>query len=67
MPELVLSAVRGKRESVLMLSVKPSRGPREGVLAESVPDGEAVRNVPLKLANSHKEADVQLDLFPAES
>jgi hypothetical protein len=34
-------------EGAVTLTVYPSRGPREGVVALNAPDGDAVRNVPL--------------------
>lgn len=51
--EYVLKEKRGKRESEdVRVGVKPSRGPREGVEAESWPEGEAVRKVPLLSASA---------------
>ena len=40
----------------LKLGLKASRGPRDGVLAVNVPDGWAVKNVPLEVSvvESHR-------------
>lgn len=46
-PEFVLSATEGKREPSSRVAVKPSRGPRETEVAVKVPEGAAVRKVPL--------------------
>jgi hypothetical protein len=46
-PELDFSATLGKRSPGVSSNVNPSSGPRLCALALSVPEGEAVRNVPL--------------------